>query len=74
VEFYLMKKILMNCVMIFFSFCLIGCASNLKNISTTGVGAASGAAVAALTGNPLMVLGGAVVGGAIGHYATKIKK
>ncbi len=68
-----MKKILMGLFILFFTCGLAACASNTRNMNT-GVGAASGAAVAALTGNPIIVLGGAVVGGTIGYSMNSTDK
>ena len=68
-----MKKILTSFFVLFLTGGLVACASNTRNMNT-GVGAVSGAAVATLTGNPIIVLGGAVVGGTIGHSMNSADK
>ena len=61
-----MKKILMSFLFCFIAMSLMACVSNTRNMNA-GVGAASGAAVGLLAGNPIIVASGAVVGGAIGY-------
>lgn len=68
-----MKKYLMGLMIISLSTLLTACASNTRN-ENAGVGAASGAVVGALTGNPIIVLGGAVVGGTIGYSMNSTSK
>jgi hypothetical protein len=48
---------------------LTGCASNTKN-QNAGYGAAAGLAVGVLASNPILAVGGAAVGMAVGHSWT----
>ena len=62
-----MKKKLRNIFFTFtLGFCLVSCASNTRN-ENAGYCAAAGVALGLATGNPIIVVGGAILGLGVGH-------
>jgi hypothetical protein len=64
-----MKNILLYFCIVCLGVSLTGCASNTKN-QNAGYGAAAGLAVGVLASNPILAVGGAAVGMAVGHSWT----